>query len=161
MTHKASTNHGGVFSRLPRFSLGILGAAGFLVCSSAGLPAQSEIAGAATATRPDQLAIQPMTEVNVPEHLGYFGDPYPIHLVPWQQQFLPQFFSGTTPEVLQCDPPIKSGCFLRNTRTTGPGSSAPPQGQASSLVVWRRVAGPCALLPLPSRSGAIGRSETP
>ena len=36
--------------------------------------------------------------------------------------------------------------LLRTTRTTGPGSSAPPQEQASSSGVGRRAAEPCALL---------------
>ena len=36
--------------------------------------------------------------------------------------------------------------FLRNTRTTGTGSSAPPEGRASSFAEWRRAAVPCALL---------------
>ena len=36
--------------------------------------------------------------------------------------------------------------LLRNTRTTGTGSSAPPEGQASSFAEWRRAAVPCALL---------------
>ncbi len=35
----------------------------------------------------------------------------------------------------------------RSTRTTGPGSSAPPEGQASSFAEWRRAAEPCALSP--------------
>ena len=37
-------------------------------------------------------------------------------------------------------------CLLKNPRTTGPESSAPPQERASSLAEWRRPAGPCALL---------------
>ena len=34
----------------------------------------------------------------------------------------------------------------RDSRTTGPGSNAPPEGQASSFAEWRRAAVPCALL---------------
>lgn len=42
---------------------------------------------------------------------------------------------------------ILSRALLKNTRTTGQVSSAPPKGKASSFVGWRRIAGPCALLP--------------
>ena len=55
--------------------------------------------------------IEPMTQVNVAQHIGYFGDPYPIHLAPWFTPALPQYFSGTTPDLLQCDRPIKPACF--------------------------------------------------
>ena len=42
--------------------------------------------------------------------------------------------------------------FLRNTRTTVPGSSAPPEEQASSIADWRRASVPCALK---TRQGAL------
>ncbi len=38
--------------------------------------------------------------------------------------------------------------LLSNTRTTGPGSSAPPKGQTSCLAEWRGAAVPCALIKL-------------
>jgi hypothetical protein len=93
-----------------------LGAVALLLSSTAGLLAQTESAESGTSTQA-QLAIQPMTEVNVPKHLGYFSDPYPVHLDPSQQPSLPQFFSGTTPELLQCERPIKPGCFSPSSIT--------------------------------------------
>ena len=57
------------------------------------------------------IPLYPMTEVNEKEHLGYFGDPYPIHVSPWTAAFLPQYFSGTTQELMTCERPIKPGCF--------------------------------------------------
>jgi len=93
------------FIRLRLVSLAIFGAVVFLLSPSSGLQAQTE--GAASA----QLAIEPTTQVNVPDHTGYFGDPYPIHLAPRQQPLLPQYLSGTTPEIMQCKRPIKPGCF--------------------------------------------------
>jgi hypothetical protein len=55
--------------------------------------------------------IQPMTQVNEAAHLGYFGDPYPIHLADGSDLHQPQYFSGTTQQVLTCNWPVKSGCF--------------------------------------------------
>ena len=57
------------------------------------------------------IPLSPMTQVNEDEHLGYFGDPYPVHLAPWTAPFLPQYFSGTTEELMTCERPIKPGCF--------------------------------------------------
>jgi hypothetical protein len=65
-------------------------------------------------------AIEPMTKVSVQDHLGYFGDPYPIHLAAEQQGFLPQYLSGTTPQILQCERPIKPGCFSSSPITVKP-----------------------------------------
>jgi hypothetical protein len=112
MTYKTATSQRATFGRclVKRFKLRILGLTVFMLSSSAGLQAQNESA-TTTNTTPSQLAIRPMTDVNVPDHLGYFGDPYPIHLAPWEEPLLPQFFSGTTSELLQCERPIKAGCF--------------------------------------------------
>jgi hypothetical protein len=55
--------------------------------------------------------IEPMTKVDVAEHLGYFGDPYPIHTAPWLEPYPSQYFSGTTPELLQCGGGVRAGCF--------------------------------------------------
>jgi hypothetical protein len=55
--------------------------------------------------------IHPMTQVNEGAHLGYFGDPYPIHLAAGTALERPQFFSGTTQQILTCHRPIKPGCF--------------------------------------------------
>ena len=52
-----------------------------------------------------------MTQVDEAGQLGYFGDPYPIHQTPWTAPFLPQYFSGTTQEILKCKRPIEPGCF--------------------------------------------------
>ncbi|MFT4510451.1 hypothetical protein [Caballeronia sp. 15711] len=54
--------------------------------------------------------IEPMTNVDVANHLGYFGDPYPIHSSQ-PSATAPQSYSGTTTQVLQCTPPITPGCF--------------------------------------------------
>ena len=43
--------------------------------------------------------------------------------------------------------------FLRSTRKTGPGSSAPPEGRTSSFADWRRAAVPFALLRNEARRG--------
>jgi len=67
--------------------------------------------GPATNSVASKFDIQPMTQVNVSEHLGYFGDPYPIHLAPWLEQPLAQYFSGTTPEILQCQRSVAPECF--------------------------------------------------
>jgi hypothetical protein len=80
--------------------------AGLLAATGCSLTLQDSLAQTAT-----QFDIQPMTQVNVADHLGYFGDPYPIHVAQWLAPELPQFFSGTTPELLQCQRPIKPGCF--------------------------------------------------
>jgi hypothetical protein len=102
VVHRVAICRRGILAGLQRVGLAILGASVLLLSLSTALPAQSDSG---------QLAIQPMTDVNVPDHLGYFGDPYPIHLAPWLRPFLPQYFSGTTFEVLQCERPIKPDCF--------------------------------------------------
>jgi len=63
------------------------------------------------------IPLFPMTQVNERDHLGYFGDPYPIHLAPWTAPFLPQYFSGTTPELMTCERPIRPGCFATSPIT--------------------------------------------
>jgi hypothetical protein len=57
------------------------------------------------------IPLYPMTQVNEKEHLGYFGDPYPVHVDPGTASSLPQYFSGTTQELMTCERPIKPGCF--------------------------------------------------
>jgi hypothetical protein len=57
------------------------------------------------------IPLYPMTRVNEKEHLGYFGDPYPVHVDPGTASSLPQYFSGTTQELMTCERPIKPGCF--------------------------------------------------
>lgn len=57
------------------------------------------------------IPLYPMTQVNETAHLGYFGDPYPVHVAPWTAPFLPQYFSGTTQELMTCERPMKPGCF--------------------------------------------------
>jgi hypothetical protein len=57
------------------------------------------------------LPIRPMTQVNEAAHLGYFGDPYPIHPAPHLAPDTAQYFSGTTQELLTCQRPIRPGCF--------------------------------------------------
>jgi hypothetical protein len=74
-------------------------------------PAAQSSEPATIGTAGVEFDIQPMTQVNVAEHLGYFGDPYPIHVAQWLEPTLPQSFSGTTPDVLQCEKPISPGCF--------------------------------------------------
>jgi hypothetical protein len=71
------------------------------------------MAGSTTSNIP----IQPMTQVNVAQHLGYFGDPYPIHLATQPSPEASQYFSGTTQEILTCTSPIKPGCFAASTLT--------------------------------------------
>ena len=68
-------------------------------------------APAAQSSATSSLPLYPMTQVNEKEHLGYFGDPYPIRVVPWTAHFLPQYFSGTTQELMTCERPIKPSCF--------------------------------------------------
>jgi len=58
-----------------------------------------------------------MTQVNETEHLGYFGDPYPIHLAYSLTPTSPQYFSGTTQEILTCERPIKPRCFTATALT--------------------------------------------
>jgi hypothetical protein len=57
------------------------------------------------------IPLEPMTQVNEHAHTGYFGDPYPIHVVPQIAPFVPQYFSGTTAELMTCSRPIERGCF--------------------------------------------------
>lgn len=73
---------------------------------------------AATASAP--IALEPATQVNEADHLGYFGDPYLIHLAPWLEPFLPQYISGTTPDILQCQCPVRPGCFSAAPVTVTP-----------------------------------------
>ena len=63
------------------------------------------------------IPLHPMTQVDEKEHLGYFGDPYPVHVAPWTAPFLPQYFSGTTEELMTCERPIKPGCFVTSPVT--------------------------------------------
>ena len=62
------------------------------------------------------LQIEPMTKVNVMEHIGYFGDPYPIHLVPGGDGER-QYFSGTTAGMLQCTGHLRPGCYTTTPLT--------------------------------------------
>lgn len=83
-----------------------------IFCS--GFPTMARAQTPVTATQTVDAAtipIQPMTQVNEAEHLGYFGDPYPVHLAPRTEHSLPQYFSGTTSELMTCKRPIKPGCF--------------------------------------------------
>jgi len=68
--------------------------------------AQQDLIGTAPA-----FNIQPMTQVDVNEHLGYFGDPYPIHSAPGHNSREAHYFSGTTPELLQCKGTVRAECF--------------------------------------------------
>jgi|GEM_PF-6441362 len=58
-----------------------------------------------------KFAIEPMTGVDVANHAGYFGDPYPVHLSSWLALFVPQTVSGTTPSLLECHGPVRPACF--------------------------------------------------
>jgi hypothetical protein len=77
-------------------------------CSPTWLRAQAPVSPDSSAST---IPLRPMTIVNEKEHLGYFGDPYPIHVAPQLAPFVPQYFSGTTDELMTCRRPIKPGCF--------------------------------------------------
>jgi hypothetical protein len=85
-------------------------AGSLLVAAVCSLALQSAAAQTAAASA-GVFNIEPMTVVNRAEHAGYFGDPYPIHIAQWLEPTLPQYFSGTTPSLMQCERPIKPGCF--------------------------------------------------
>ena len=64
-----------------------------------------------TQTSAPVFAIQPATQVDVKQHTGYFGDPYPIHAASWLAPFEAEHISGTTPATMSCTRPIRPGCF--------------------------------------------------
>jgi hypothetical protein len=63
------------------------------------------------------IPLTPMTHINEQKHLGYFGDPYPVRVAPWITTFSPQYFSGTTQELMTCERPIRPGCFQTSNIT--------------------------------------------
>ena len=62
-----------------------------------------------------QIAIEPMTKVNVATQEGYFSDPYPIHFAPRIQDSVPLTFSGTTQNLLSCSGALRPECFQQTT----------------------------------------------
>jgi hypothetical protein len=82
-----------------------------LVLASSSLVVVYAQAPATQNSTTSRIPLYPMTQVDEKNHLGYFGDPYPVHMSPWTAPFLPQYFSGTTRELMTCERPIKPGCF--------------------------------------------------
>jgi hypothetical protein len=81
--------------------------------SLSSLHAQSAAPDATAAPVP----LHAMTQVNEAQGLGYFGDPYPIHLAPAKAPSAPQYFSGTTKELMTCKRPITPECFQTSPLT--------------------------------------------
>jgi len=113
-------------------------AASLLVALPGPIHAQ-ESDGVTTNSAAPKFDIQPMTQVNEAEHLGYFGDPYPIHLAPWLEQVLPQYFSGTTSEILQCQRPIKPECFSATPITVTPGDEISEAIKAAGTTIYDQI----------------------
>ena len=118
------------FVRLNKFAPGFLV---LLTLGMAGGPLTSVKAQTPAATAAP-IALEPATQVKEEEHLGYFGDPYPIHLAPWLEPFLPQYISGTTPEVLQCQRPVQPGCFSATPVTVTPSAELQSTVTAAGIV---------------------------
>lgn len=59
--------------------------------------------------RSKDIAIQPLTEVNVAAKAGYFPDPFPIHFTHGVGSTGTLTFSGTNQSLLTCAEPVKPG----------------------------------------------------
>lgn len=67
------------------------------------------------------LAIEPMTTVNVSTGTGYFQDPYPIHMLTASSASGLPSFAGTTQQLLSCSTQIHPGGFTSSKVTLDPG----------------------------------------
>ena len=107
-------------SRLPVVTFFIMAASAAAALATAGI----------AAARAQQIAIQPMTQVDTTSATGYFAEPYPIHAAPrWTTAAIPQSFSGTTKEILSCPSSIQADCCTATPITVSVGPSLVQQAQ--------------------------------
>ena len=120
---------GGLLPAICLAAFGLLGA-------GLGAPALAgTVVGVGPAAGASQIVIRPITKVVPSPKSGFFSDPYPIRLAPAVSPFAPQFFSGTTKEILACpDHIVGADCIDLSSITVSPGALA-TQARASGSTI--------------------------
>jgi hypothetical protein len=120
-------------SRLYRNLLYMLLAALSLLITACGAGGSGAADPSPSSSSSGAIDIEPMTQVDVANHTGYFGDPYPVHFAQWMAAPA-AWISGTTEQELQCALPVTPGCFASTPLTLTVSDALQTQVQASGNV---------------------------